>query len=319
MVAAIATSTNSVASECSSCNGLSVDKLGRRYLQAVPGQSITYTARVLASAKVSLSVLGDDGVTIDTAHNHCLAVDDPIHICFTDGVCTPLKLDPCLFVASVPATNKLTIKDSQGITVTMVSEAVIDPTPNDAGTPITGWIARAANLTGFEGKLSLRVNDARGDSLLGVGAIRSGRSQLQIKGDWSSRLSNGDVIKLNDFTGEISAFRALTTCNDVAYTVALLDTVADADIPFTDDYLVFHQPTPLTLDADSASPKCGWLTVNLPASETLKLLAYKQDCPVEIGTWAFTLAWGVQSLPAHMSGIAPIVWSHVFDGGSLIV
>lgn len=319
MVAAIANTATSVSSECSSCNGLAVDELGRRYLQAVPGQSITYTARVLASGKVSLSVLGDDGATIDTASNHCLSVDDPVHICFTDGVCTPLTLDPCLFVESVPATNQLTLKDSAGNQVVMQFEAVDDPTPTEAGTPIVGWIARAANLTGFEGKLSLRANDSRSDSLLGVGAIREGRSQLQVKGDWSSSLSNGDAIKLNDFSGEITAFRSLSTCDGIAYTVILVDTVADADIPFTDEYLTFHQPTPLTLEASSAAPQCGWLTVTLPATETLKLLPLKEDCPVEIGTWSFMLAWGVQSLPTHMSGVAPIVWSHVFDAGTLIV
>ena len=308
-----------IASDCASCNGLSVDELGYRYLQAIPGQSITYTARVLASAQVDLTVLGDDGITIDTEYNHCLAVDDPVHICFNDGVCTPMALDPCLFIESVPADNQFTLKDSEGNQVTFTRQDVDDNTPDDTGSAIAGWIARAANLTGFQGKLTLRVNDSRQDSLLGVGAIRSGRNQLQIKGHWSDKLAIGDQLTLNDFVSTVEAFRDVSTCDDVPYTVVQVASVSDIDIPFTDNYLIYFEPAPLTLQAESTSPSCGWITVNLQGSETIELLKHKQEGITDIGTWAFTLSWGTQSLPAHMKQEAPVVWSNVFDSGTLLV
>lgn len=320
MTVAILNNT-AVESDCSGCTGLSVDSLGRRFLQAIPGESITYTARILASAKVPLSVLGDDGVTLESDYNHCLEVDDPVHVCFTDGVCTPLALSPCLLVESVPANNQLTLKDADGNQVTMQPESATDPTPTVAGTPITGWIARAANLTGFRGTLTLRINDNRQDSLLGVGAIQNGRNQLQIKGHWAGALQNGDTLNLGpDYSGTVQAFRNVETCDGVPYTVAQMDTYGTADIPFTDGYFIYFCPESTVLEASSADPQCGWLTVTLPASETLKLLSFKTECIQAIGTWSFNLAWGVQTLPAHMQDkTAPVVWSHIFDSGTLLV
>jgi hypothetical protein len=264
-------------------------------LVIVPGEEISYTARLFAGMSTNIDRLLADKKTLQTEQNHCYKVGDTVHLDVCEGFCSVEPIQSCLYIDTIPAPNQFTLhsKTDPDIKYTFTPTAVIDPDPAIAGTPAKGWIATAANLEGYRVRLKLNVGAHREKKLISLGAIKIGTKQLQIKGYFTGILK-GDRLELGGLIGTVVSTQK-ATFDSVCYTIVHLEENSPIDIKFTDKLLVLHAPQQLNIQTIVPALSCGWVSVSIPGQETLKLsrfLTSDRGKPIKIGFWELVLEWG---------------------------
>ena len=261
-----------------------------------PGEQVSYTARMFGGNPIELSRLLADNRTIETANNHCLDVGDAIHIDVCSGMCSSQTLSSCTYIESVPAPNQFTLRDGTTPTpvpYTFTPTLVDDPDPTVPGVPVSGFVARAADLAGYRCRLRLVIGAHRDQKLISLGAVASGSKQIQLKGNFTGFIP-GDKITLGGFTGTVVSYQKATYDN-LCYTIIQTAEASNETVKFTDKKLALHVPDELVIETTVPALSCGWASASISGFETKKLVRFtskERGNSVRVGFWEFCLEWG---------------------------
>jgi hypothetical protein len=294
-------------------------KPGRDIL-VVPGSTIALTLRVTAGEPTDIIGIATNG-TIETRTVHGLGVGDPIHLSFESGL-SKTTVSPYLKVKAVTDDHHFTIEDDKGVQVILKKEVILGQ-PAEAQPPISGWVAKAANLEGYHGAIVIDLASGRQDQLLGTAAIQKGSTQIQIKG--SHELKKGDTIALGGTYQGCVKMAMQVNAEGGCFTIAEMTCKSDADIKFTEGKIASLVPYEPKIEAFGPGNNYGWVNVTLSGTMTRHMAELKKptdnNCPQFVGRFRYELRGIMISYPMWFKDVCQNepTFVRIFDYGNVWV